>query len=81
MPERAAIFVRAEWDEEAGVWVATSQDIDGLVVESESFEGLRDKVIAALQDLLELNGPKGGAPEIPVHIMAHQLERVRIPCD
>jgi hypothetical protein len=80
MFEKLTIIVRAERDDEAGVWVATSEDIDGLAVESETFEALHDKVVAALQDLLELNGPKSGAPEIPVHIMAHQLSRVRVPC-
>ena len=28
-------FVRAEWDEEAKVWVATSDDVPGLVTEAE----------------------------------------------
>ncbi|WP_258162208.1 DUF1902 domain-containing protein [Rhizobium sp. TH2] len=30
------IRVLCEWDEEAKVWVATSTDIDGLVVEAET---------------------------------------------
>ena len=25
-----ALFIRAEWDEEASVWVATSDDVPGL---------------------------------------------------
>jgi hypothetical protein len=28
--------VNFEWDDEAKVWIATSDDIDGLVLESES---------------------------------------------
>ena len=28
------LFVRAEWDEEARVWVATSDDVPGLATEA-----------------------------------------------
>jgi Domain of unknown function (DUF1902) len=51
-----SIIVRATWDDEAEVWVATSNDIEGLAVESESMEKLQPKVMAAVADLLELNG-------------------------
>ena len=33
-----ALFVRAEWDEDAGVWVATSDDVPGLVAEADTAE-------------------------------------------
>lgn len=33
-------FVRAEWDEEARVWVATSDDVPGLVTEADTVEDL-----------------------------------------
>ncbi|MDX3927659.1 MAG: DUF1902 domain-containing protein [Shinella sp.] len=34
--KHVSIIVRAAWDEEASVWVATSSDIDGLAVEAET---------------------------------------------
>ena len=37
-------FVRAEWDEEANVWVATSDDVPGLVTEEATMEGLIEKL-------------------------------------
>ena len=37
-------FVRAEWDEEAKVWVATSDDVPGLVTEAETMEILSSKL-------------------------------------
>jgi hypothetical protein len=43
-----SIIVRALDDDEAGVWVAASQDIDGLTVEAESLEALERKVVAAI---------------------------------
>ena len=71
-----SIVVRAFWDDEANVWVATTSDIDGLSVEAESMELLRVKVLDALSDLIELNGETSDLPEIPVHIVAEQTSRI-----
>jgi predicted RNase H-like HicB family nuclease len=38
------ITVRATWDDEAGVWVAESDDIPGLISEAESSEVLLKKL-------------------------------------
>ena len=46
------------WDEEANVWVATSPDITGLVLESESLDTLMKRVKDAVPELLELNSQK-----------------------
>ncbi len=77
------INVRADWDEEAHVWVATTDDVDGLAVEAETFEALKEEVFSALRDLVELNGfnKSAGMPEIPVHFMAEQLARIPNPCN
>jgi len=80
MDIQATIVVRANWDDEAGVWVASSKDVQGLAVESETLEELRGKVLDALADLIELNGLARDVPDIPVCIMAEQLGRVRVPC-
>ena len=50
------IVVQALWDEEARVWVATSADIAGLAIEADTLERLTEKVIPAIEDLIELNG-------------------------
>ena len=47
--------VMLTWDEEANMWVATSDDIKGLVLESNSYEALIEKVKIASPELLELN--------------------------
>jgi predicted RNase H-like HicB family nuclease len=49
-------FVRAEWDEEARVWVATSDDVPGLATEEDSMEGLIEKLKVIIPELLEANG-------------------------
>lgn len=43
------------WDKEAGVWVATSEDVKGLVLESGSLDALIERVKIAIPELLELN--------------------------
>lgn len=43
------------WDSKASVWVATSEDIKGLVLESGSLDVLIERVRMAVPDLLKLN--------------------------
>lgn len=43
------------WDDEANVWIATSNDIPGLVLESGSFDALLERTRYAVPELLELN--------------------------
>ncbi|MEA2990467.1 MAG: hypothetical protein QOG83_3178 [Alphaproteobacteria bacterium] len=50
------IVIHADWDPEAGVWVATSQDMRGLVTEADSIEALRAKLPGMILDLLDENG-------------------------
>ena len=55
-------IIHAEWDADVSVWVATSDDIPGLVTESKTFEALLKKLRTLVPELLELNGvmPKSG---------------------
>lgn len=50
--------VKFLWDDEAAVWVATSDDIKGLVLEGGSADALIERVRIAVPELLELNGQK-----------------------
>lgn len=43
------------WDEDASVWIATSDDIPGLVLESGSFDALLERTRFAIPELLTLN--------------------------
>ncbi len=78
--QRFAIIVKATWDDEAKVWVAQSDDVRGLATEADTFERLKDKVLAIIPELLELNGQKSDLANIPVHIMAEQTAHVVNPC-
>lgn len=74
-----SIIVRATWDDDARVWVATTGDVAGLAVEADTLEKLRLRVLDALADLIELNGIDSDLTEIPVHILSDQLARVSNP--
>lgn len=50
------VVIHADWDPEASVWVATSQDIRGLVTEADTIESLRAKLPGMILDLLEETG-------------------------
>ena len=50
--------VKFMWDDEAAVWVATSDDIKGLVMEGGSADALVERVRIAVPELLELNSQK-----------------------
>lgn len=47
--------VRADWDSEAKVWVATSEDIPGLATEAETVEALLAKLETMVPEMLEEN--------------------------
>jgi predicted RNase H-like HicB family nuclease len=52
--------IRAQWDSEAGVWVAESEDVPGLVAEADSPNVLVQKLRTLIPELLELNGAGSG---------------------
>jgi len=47
------------WDEEAYVWIATSDDVYGLILEHSSFDTLVERVRSAVPELLALEGALG----------------------
>ncbi len=51
-------IINLTWDEDAGVWIATSEDIPGLVLESGSFDALLERIRFAAPELLALNNPE-----------------------
>jgi predicted RNase H-like HicB family nuclease len=53
------LLVYADWDEDAHVWSAFSDDIPGLATEAETVEALMKKLRTMVPELLELNeGPR-----------------------
>lgn len=50
------IGIQARWDGEASVWIATSEDVPGLVVEADSWPQMIEEVRLVLPDLMQLSG-------------------------
>jgi predicted RNase H-like HicB family nuclease len=71
-------FVRAEWDTEAGVWVATSDDVPGLVTEAETIEALDAKLKSMVPELLEANGCMPADGQVAVELLARRFS-VTVP--
>ena len=67
------LFIRAEWDEEVRVWVATSDDVPGLATEAENIEDLIEKLKIMIPELLEVNGALV-EHEIPFEVLTRRFE-------
>jgi len=74
--------VYADWDSEAGAWVATSDDVPGLATEAPTVEALSEKLRTIVPELLESNqllSSGGGQPDaIAFELTSHRQERVRL---
>jgi len=66
-------FVRAEWDAEAAVWVATSDDVPGLITEAETIEALDAKLKSMVPELLEANGCMPADGQVTVELLARRF--------
>ncbi len=67
--------VKAEWDADASVWVATSDDVPGLATGADTLDALIEKLKVVIPELLEANGllPDGGS-DIAFAVSAHRKE-------
>jgi hypothetical protein len=50
------ITIQARWDSENAVWIATSGDVPGLVVEAETWPAMIEEVRLVLPDFLNVIG-------------------------
>ncbi len=70
--------IKAEWDHEAGVWVASSDDVPGLATGADTLEELIAKLRLAIPELLEENGLlAAGAEDISFAVVAERVEHAR----
>lgn len=65
-------FIRAEWDSEASVWVATSDDVPGLATEADTLEALSEKLQHLVPELLALNG-ESSSEDVTYELLARKL--------
>jgi predicted RNase H-like HicB family nuclease len=71
--------VRADWDPEAEVWVAVSDEVPGLATEAATLEALTEKLRTLIPELLEANHHQSAGPgaELSFEIVGHRRERLR----
>ena len=70
----AELIVNAMWDAEASVWVATSDDVLGLVTEAASFELLLEKLRVMVPELLEMNHAMPSSGKASDRVVAERHE-------
>ncbi len=68
------LLIRLTWDPEARVWIAESDDVPGLVLESGSFDALIERVRFAVPELLELNGTAPAS--VQLRMVSERCERI-----
>ena len=73
MSARKPLIVYATWDDEAKVWVVTSNDVPGLATEAESLDVLVPKLKAMIPELLDANG-HADTDEIPFRLLSELNE-------
>jgi predicted RNase H-like HicB family nuclease len=67
--------VTAEWDDDARVWVASSEDVPGLATGADTFEDLVEKLKIVIPELLVENGLLPvGTDSVPFEIKAERNE-------
>ena len=75
--DTTTLEIHALWDEEARVWVATSDDVPGLATEADTLEVLLEKLKAIIPELLALN--RGFTDLIiPFHLVSERTEIARV---
>jgi hypothetical protein len=76
---RTAFAVVAQWDAEAQVWVATSDDVPGLVTEADTLDALGKKLAVMVPELLDLNRHHldDGDGDVPIELIARFSQRER----
>jgi predicted RNase H-like HicB family nuclease len=64
-----------EWDQDAEVWVASSDDVPGLATGADTFEALIEKLKVVIPELLVENGLlPAGTENVPFAIKAERSE-------
>ena len=67
-----SLTVRAVWDDEAQVWVATSDDVPGLATEADDMDALVEKLKTMIPELLDANGVQHGT-DVPFEVLGQRF--------
>ena len=67
-------YVHAEWDDEGLVWVASSDDVPGLVTEAATTEELIAKLKVMIPELMAMNGGQVALGPMPFELLTRRFE-------
>ena len=72
--------VKAVWDAESKVWVATSEDIPGLATEADNLEALTTKLRVMIPELMILNQiiSEDFSGSINFELTTHRQELIKV---
>ena len=72
--------IDAFWDKDAEAWVATSENVPGLVTEASTIESLTQKLREIIPELLVLNQivPYGYVGSISFELTSHRQELIEV---
>jgi hypothetical protein len=73
-------LIRAEWDNDASIWSATSDDVLGLATEADSIDILFNKLSSMVPELILLN-KLTDQPEIVYEVLARKSSIAHIPTE
>jgi len=75
------IHVQASWDPEAKVWVASSDDVPGLITEANTTAALEERLKSMIPELLLENGVIDKHQDfIPFHLHTERNKEIIAPC-
>lgn len=69
--------IKAFWDSEAGVWVATNDEL-GIATSAESLEALRGKIHIMIPEAIELNGLAPEDDSLPYDLLVRDSQRAPV---
>ena len=73
-----SVVVTAEWDAEAGVWWAHSDELP-LTTEAPSFDALVERVVAIAPEIAELNHVGKPGEALSIEVVARRSAEVILP--
>lgn len=59
--------INTEWDYEASVWVATSDDVDGLAIEASTMDALIERLKIVIPELMKANHSELAWDKLPFY--------------
>jgi hypothetical protein len=69
LPQRKSFQIRVEWDDEAGVWWCSNNELP-LTTEAPTFEQLVSRVFEITPEIAAENGLAALGDDIEVHVIA-----------